>query len=458
MLKFYNSLSKRTEKFVPLKGKTVGIYVCGPTVYGPTHLGHARTWIFFDWLRRYLIFKGFQVKFVQNITDVGHLLGDAEQGEDKIEEEARKRGQTPAEIARFYEKEYFEDLTALNILRPDVNPRAADHVREIIKFIQVLIKKGYAYEVSGNVYFDVSKFSDYGKLSSRDLDHLRKETRVKIDSKKKEQADFILWLKATAEHLQKWPSPWGKGFPGWHIECSVMSAKYLGQPFDIHGSASEHIFPHHENEIAQSRAYAGKPLARFFLHSGMLLIKGRKMSKSSENYLTVQDILKTYDIDTIKLAFMMTFWRKPFNWPAPSAVEGPDTSGTEGQESTLSEATKIRVRLVRAKIAAKDGKSDFSEEFYDALDNDFNTPKALAIILKNLNGLKLKDFEAIEKIFGFSLEEGVKLTKKQEEMLAQRKKARLKGDWQGADKIRKTLEEEGLILEDTPSGPRVLTK
>jgi len=450
MLKLDNSLTKRVEKFIPLKDKRVGIYVCGPTVYGPVHLGHARTWIFFDWLRRYLIYQDYRVKFVQNITDVGHLVGDAERGEDKIEKEAKTQGKTPTEIARSYEREYFEDLAALKILKPDVSPRASEHISEMIDFIKVLLKKGYAYEVSGNVYFAVEKMPSYGQLSGRNLKDLTTGTRVKTDPLKRNQVDFALWLKADPQHLQKWPSPWGlsragsrgEGFPGWHLECSVMSEKYLGQPFDIHGSASEHIFPHHENEIAQSWGFAEKPLARYFLHSGMLLTKGQKMSKSLKNYLTVRDTLKTYDADTIKLAFMMTFWRRPFDWIA----------------STLQEAKKIKVRLVRAKIAAKEAKTDFSKELIAVLDNDFNTPEALTIILKNLSKLTSKDFELITRIFGLSLKETIKLTKKQEELVAQREKARKKGDWQAADKIRKELEKEGIALEDTAFGPRILTK
>ena len=321
MLKVFNSYDKKLEEFKPLKDKKVGMYVCGPTVYSPDHLGHVRTWIFFDWLRRYLELEGYKVKFVQNITDVGHLVGDEDEGEDKIEKQAKAENKTPEEIARTYEAEHFKDLESLNILKPDVAPRATEHIKEMIKFIEELIKKGHAYEKDGNVYFNISTFAGYGKLSGRSVDEEKTGTRIKTDPKKKNPSDFALWLKADPSHLQKWPSPWSEGYPGWHIECSVMSSKYLGQPFDIHGSANEHIFPHHENEIAQSVAYAGIPLAKYWLHAGMLTIDSQKMAKSAGNFVTVKDALRENDADTIKIAFMNNHWRKPFNWEESATIE-----------------------------------------------------------------------------------------------------------------------------------------
>ena len=406
MLKIYNSLTRKIDEFKPLKNNEVGIYVCGPTVYGPTHLGHARTWIFFDWLRRYFLFQNYQVKFVQNITDAGHLIDDAEEGMDKIEQEAKLQGKTPAEIAQFYEAQYFHDLAALNILKPDFSPRATEYIKDIIAFIEVLIQKGHAYEAQGNVYFDVSSFSEYGQLSGRKSDFALQETRVKKDPLKKNQADFALWLKAKENHLQKWPSPWGlsragsrgEGFPGWHIECSVMSEKILGQPFDIHGSASEHIFPHHENEIAQSVAFAHKPLADYFLHAGMLLIDGHKMAKSLKNYLTVEDVLRENEADTIRLAFMQTQWRKPYDWPVHRSL------GEGGSKNATLEAGKLKGKLVRAKLEAKVGESRYEKEIVEAIEDDFNLPKVITLIVNNLNQLTQGDFELIEKIFGLKLE------------------------------------------------------
>lgn len=441
MLKIYNTLSKKAEVFKPVKTGQVGIYVCGPTVYAPSHLGHARTWIFFDWLRRYFLHQGYQVKFVQNITDVGHLVDDAEEGIDKIEKVAQEQSKSPAEIASFYEKSYFDDLKALNILKPDESPKATEYIQDIIDFVLKLIKKGYAYEVKGNVYFNVLKFPKYGQLSGRKVEKATAGTRVGVDQLKKNPQDFALWIRADKSHLQKWPSPWGEGFPGWHIECSVMSEKLLGQPFDIHGSASELIFPHHENEIAQSWGYAKKPLARYFLHSGMLLTSGQKMSKSKGNYITIDEALRTEDADTIKLAFMATFWRKPYNW----------------DKNAISEARKLKERLVRAKMEAQPIKTGFPTELEETLDDNFNLPKALTIILKNLSKLSRRDFDLIEKIFGLKLKEEAKLTRKQEEMIKERDIARQNGDYKKADAIRKTLEKKGIIIEDTLAGTRVLT-
>ncbi len=442
MFKLFNTLTRKEEEFRPIKDKKVGIYVCGPTVYGPDHIGHARTWIFFDWLRRFLLSKKYKVNFVQNITDVGHLLEDAETGEDKIEKEAKEKGKTPKEIANYFEEAYFTDLKKLNILKPDESPRATDHIKEIIDFIIVLIDKGYAYEKDGNVYFEVKKFPAYGKLSNRTVDELLAGARVKKDPLKKNPADFALWLKADESHLQKWPSPWGEGYPGWHIECSVMAAKYLGQPFDIHGSAIEHVFPHHENEIAQSAAFADKPLAKYFLHSGMLLIDGEKMSKSKGNYLTIKDILEKHDPDTVKIAFMVTGWRKPFNW----------------EESAISEANKIREKLVRAKEEAQPIKTGFPTEIENALNNDFSVPQALAVILKNLIKLSRDDFKYIEDVFGLNLRSDFKLTKQQEKMVKDREEARKKGDFEESDRIRKELLKNGVIIEDTLTGTRILPK
>lgn len=441
MLKLYNSLSRKREQFKPLTDDKVGMYVCGPTVYNPSHLGHARTWLFFDWLRRYLIYKGYKVKFVQNITDVGHLVSDAERGEDKIEKQARATGQRPEQIARHYEKEYLEDLAALNILKPDQNPRATVHLGEIIDFIQVLLKKGFAYEKEGNVYFDVSSLLSYGQLSGRKTAQALTGTRVEKDSLKKNQSDFSLWLASEPGHLQKWSSPWGDGFPGWHIECSVMSRKYLGQPFDIHGSASEHIFPHHENELAQSMAFAGKPLARFWLHSGMLTIRGQKMAKSLKNFITIKEALAKADADTIKLAFMGTFWRKPMDW----------------NKNAILEARIIKEKLLRAKMKAQPIKTGFPFKLEKVLDDDFNAPRALTVILENITKLSRHDFEVLEKIFGLKLTAAV-LTLKQENLLREREKARKKGDYRKADQIRKDLAKEGLMLEDLMAETRVLKK
>ena len=448
-MRIYNSLGKKIEEFIPLQDNKVGIYVCGPTVYGPDHLGHARTWIFFDWLRRFFLEKGYQVKYVQNITDVGHLVGDEEEGEDKIEKIAKESHKSPQEIARFYEERYFQDLIALNILKPDFSPRATEYIQDIIEYIEKLIELKHAYEANGSVYFDVGSFSNYGKLTGRNIDEEKEDTRIKPNPEKKNQADFALWKNADKTRLQTWESPWGRGYPGWHIECSVMSERLLGQPFDLHGSASEHIFPHHENEIAQSEAHFGKPLAKYWIHGGMLLVGGQKMSKSKKNYITIEDILAKYEADTVKLAFMTTHWRKPFNWLVPRSPQGG-----VGEENTLKEAEKTRIKLVRAKTEAQPIKTGYPAEIDQALEDDFNVPKALSIILKNISKLSRNDFEYIQKLFGLTLRSEFKLTSKQEALFKERNKAREQGDYQKADQIREKLEKEGIMLEDGPAGTK----
>ncbi|MBM2820494.1 MAG: Cysteine--tRNA ligase, partial [Candidatus Berkelbacteria bacterium] len=370
----------------------------------------------------------------------GHLVGDEEVGEDKIEKEAKEQRKTPQEIAEYWQSQYFQDLKSLDILKPDISPRATEHISEMIDFIKVLIKKGFAYEVLGNVYFEVKKFTGYGQLSGRRTSEEEEGKRVQVDQNKKNPIDFVLWLKADKNHLQKWPSPWGEGYPGWHLECSVMSAKYLGQPFDIHGSANEHIFPHHENEIAQSEAYAGMPLANFWVHSGMLTINGQKMAKSAKNYVTIKDALKEADKDTIKIAFMGTHWKKPFNW----------------SEEALKEARIVKDRLARASMEAQSIKTGIQKELNEALENDFNIPVALSIVLNNLSRLSIDDFEYIKKVFGLKLTLDIAISKQQEEMVKDRNNARDKGDYKEADKLRTELEKEGIILEDTPSGTRII--
>ena len=443
MMKLYNSLTKKVEEFKPLKKKEVGIYVCGPTVYGPVHLGHARTWIFFDWLRRYFKLNKFKVKFVQNITDVGHLVDDADDTtEDKIEKEAKAQGKTPQEIANHWEGEYFHDLETLHILKPDFSPKASVYIKDMIDFIKVLLYKKFAYEVSGNVYFEVEKLQSYGELSGRSIQEEKPGKRVKTDTKKKNPADFALWLKADSKHLQKWPSPWGKGYPGWHLECSVMSAKLLGQPFDIHGGGIDNIFPHHENELAQSKAYLGKPLAKIFLHAGTLLTGGQKMAKSLDNYITVKESLKKNDPDTLKIAMMNNHWRSPFNM----------------EENAIIEAEKVQVSLVRAKADAQPIKTGFPTQINQILEDDFNIPRVLGLILENLSKLSRNDFEYLEELFGLKLEEIVKISNLQKKMVKERSQARERGDYKKADEIRKNLEKEGIILEDTTSGTRVFTQ
>ena len=449
-MRLFNTLGHQKEEFKPLKDKVVNMYVCGPTVYDYDHLGHGRTFIIFDCIRRFLESEGYKVKYLQNITDVGHLTA-TEEGEDKIEKKAKLEKKDPFEIARFFEKEHFADMEALNVLKPDFSPRATDYISDFIKFIEKLIFKKHAYIIDGSVYFDVGNFGDYGKLSGRRVDELIAGARLEPNPKKKNPADFALWRKAAPEHLMQWDSPWGKGFPGWHIECSVMAQKFLGDTLDIHGGAVDLVFPHHENEIAQSEAANGKELARFWLHSGMLSINHQKMAKSLGNFITLKDVLKKYDSDTVRLAFLRTHWRRPFDWPASARA------GRDGQEKALVEAKKMAIRLRRARIEAQDVKTGYKTLIANALSDDFNTPKALSIIFEDLEKLGKSDFDYIEKVFGLTMRQEKILTSEQKKMLGERDIAREKEDFKKADEIRKNLEKQGIIVEDTTEGTRVLT-
>ncbi len=291
MLTFWNTLHRQLEPFSPLKGKTVGLYTCGPTVYNPATIGNLRSYLFEDVLKRTLCFSGFKVKHVMNITDVGHLVGDGDEGEDKIEREAQKAKKSAWEVARDYEARFVADLSRLHILGADEMPRATDHIPEQIALIEQLEKKGFTYRTSDGIYFDTSKFSAYGALSGQKLEDKKSGARVAVNTEKKHPSDFVLWKFSPEDSKREmeWESPWGVGFPGWHIECSAMSRKYLGQPFDIHCGGVDHIAVHHENEIAQSEEAFGKPLARFWLHNEFLLVDGRGMGKSEANACTLDD-------------------------------------------------------------------------------------------------------------------------------------------------------------------------
>ncbi|MCK4283823.1 MAG: cysteine--tRNA ligase, partial [Candidatus Brocadiae bacterium] len=291
MLKVYNSLGRELEEFKPLREGFIGIYVCGPTVYGHSHIGHAKSYVSFDVIVRYLRYRfpHHRVRYVQNITDVGHLTDDADMGEDKVGLRARELGIEPMEVVETFTRSYFEDMDALNVLRPDISPRPSGHIPEQIEIIRNLLDRGHAYEVNGSVYFDVSSWPQYGRLSGRSVDDQIEGTRVESSEEKRHPADFALWKRAEPGHVMRWSSPWGEGFPGWHLECSVMATKYLGETADIHGGGIENMFPHHENEIAQSEAATGKPFVRCWLHNGMVTVEGQKMGKSLGNFITLKD-------------------------------------------------------------------------------------------------------------------------------------------------------------------------
>ena len=379
-LTLYNTLARRKEEFHPLQGKRVGMYVCGPTVYGHSHLGHAKSYVSFDVIVRYLRASGYHVLYVQNITDVGHLTDDADAGDDKIEEQASRDRVHPMQIAEQYTQSYFEDMDALNVLRPDIVPRATGHITEQIAIIRQLIDRGLAYEAGGSVYFDVPKFAGYGKLSGRSVDELVTGHRIEVKSEKKHPADFALWKKAEPGHIMRWPSPWGEGFPGWHIECSAMSMKYLGTSFEIHGGGLENQFPHHECEIAQSEGATGKPFVKYWLHNNMVTVDGRKMGKSLGNFLTLKDAYKRWRPQVVRFFVLQSHYRSTLDF-SNEAVEG----AAKGLEKLLNIMRHVRGALRTAKhtVPAAGGTIDLARHrtaFLQAMDDDVNTPQAIAVL------------------------------------------------------------------------------
>ena len=389
-LRVYNYLSRQEETFEPLHPGFVGMYVCGPTVYGDAHIGHAKAYITFDVVHRYLEYSGYRVRYVQNITDVGHLVGDGDEGEDKIGRQARVERVEPMEIVESYTRNYFRDMDVLNVRRPDISPRASGHVPEQIELAQDLIAKGHAYASNGNVYFSVPSWPTYGKLSRRRVDDLEEGARLEVAGDKRDPRDFAVWRAATPGHLMQWNSPWGKGFPGWHAECTVMARKYLGLPFDIHGGGLENIFPHNESEIAQSEAAYGGAFARYWLLNNMVTIDGTKMGKSQGNSLTVQQALtgehdrlsQPYSPMTVRYFILSSHYRQTTDFTDEALG-----AAARGYERLL--GTVGLVRQMLAKQDSHDGAIDaqFSEtvadvktRFEEAMNSDFNTPQALAAL------------------------------------------------------------------------------
>ena len=478
-MRVFNTMSGQMEEFKPLQDKQVGVYVCGPTVYDWAHLGHARTYIAFDVIVRWLEFKGYSVFYVQNITDVGHLTLDT--AEDKIGKRAKERKVEPMQLVELYMREYFRDLDALGVKRPDISPRATGHLMEMIDAIRSLIEKGYAYEVNGNVFFDVTKLDDYGKLSKIKLDDMLEGSRFEVHPDKRNSRDFALWKRAEPDTVLKWWSPWGIGFPGWHIECAIMGLKYLGKQFDIHGGARDLIFPHHENEIAQSEAVTGmKPFVKYWLHTGFLKINGEKMAKSLGNFITVREALKKYDAEAIRLFVMSTHYR--------SEIDFTDER-LKGAETSLNRFYAALEALEAAKKASVEREPNEEEqvfgenvkklrtEFVDAMDEDFNTPRALAALFemsKEINRFldehkqvsakileqTYDDFSELGKALGLfqqekSREIGGQLADDLVQLLFDlREQLRRKGEYGLSDEIRSRLKELGLVIEDTAEGPK----
>ena len=379
-LLIYNTLTRSKEEFKPIHEGFVGMYVCGPTVYSHSHIGHAKSYISFDVIVRYLRYLGNKVLYIQNITDVGHLTDDADEGEDKIIKQARLDRVHPMQIAETITRSYFDDMDKLGVERPDISPRASGHIIEQIEIIKKLLMNGFAYEVNGSVYYDVQKFKNYGKLSGRVLEESVEGTRVESRSEKRHPADFALWKKAESGHIMRWPSPWGEGFPGWHIECSAMSMKYLGETFDIHGGGMDNQFPHHECEIAQSEAATEKPFVKYWIHNNLVTVNGKKMSKSLGNFITLKDAFKKYDPLVVRFFILQSHYRSTLDF-SDEALQGANT----GYDKLLNTIRNLRDEIKKAESEKRtDGVGlDLSlhkKHFLEAMDDDFNAPLALGVL------------------------------------------------------------------------------
>jgi cysteinyl-tRNA synthetase len=493
-LQLYNSLTRRLEEFKPVKEGRVGIYVCGPTVYGHSHLGHAKSYVSFDILVRYLRYLGYNVTYVQNITDVGHLTDDADQGEDKIAKAAAKVHKHPMALAETYTRSYFEDMDKLNCVRPDISPRASGHIVEQMELVKSLVEKGYAYEANGSVYFDVSKFSGYGKLSGRNVEDMIAGARVEVSQEKKNPADFALWKKAEANHIMQWPSPWGQGFPGWHLECSVMSTKYLGQPFDIHGGGLENQFPHHECEIAQAEAATGKQFVKYWLHNNMVTVDGQKMGKSLNNFITLKQVFtdsaeqkherlsRKYDSLAVRQLVLNSHYRSTLDF-SDEALHAAQSGYDKLTDAVIAVRKQIHhggqvKNATKGPIDNNVAKQlkELKEKFEDAMNDDLNTSIALSVMfeLANLANDQIaknasnETLVALDNTFtklggdvlGIVKEqyqqqgegEAAMLDKLVGVIIEQRNAARQKKDFATADALRKRIEEIGIVLEDKPGG------
>ncbi len=458
-MKLYNTFTKQKEEFQPIVPGEIKMYACGPTVYDLFHIGNARTFMVFDAMRQYFQYRGYKVHFVQNFTDI----------DDKIINKANKEGVTFEAISEKFIKEYYKDADSLGIERADVHPRVTENIPEIIKIIRILQEKGHAYEVDGDVYFDVQSYPDYGKLSKQNLEDLQQGSRVEVDERKKSPLDFVLW-KSSKEGEPSWDSPWGKGRPGWHIECSAMAKKYLGETIDIHGGGGDLVFPHHENEVAQSEAATGKPFANYWLHVGYLNVNNEKMSKSLGNFFTVRDIRKEFDLEVLRFFMLSAHYRNPLNFNKDLLV-----SAKSGLERLYHSKERLEHLLKNVELknlteeeeAMEERFRKYEEGFIEKMDDDFNTADGIAVIfdlVKDLNtniqdstskklvqsGLDL--LRKLTGVLGLLEKKEEVLDEEIEALIEKRQQARKEKNFALADEIRDQLQEMGIELKDTPQG------
>lgn len=460
-MKLYNTLSRSKEEFIPIKPGKAGMYSCGPTVYNYAHIGNMRTYVFMDVLRRTLEAYGYKVKSVMNITDVGHLTSDADEGEDKMARAAQEQKKTPWEIAQYYTDVFFKDLQALNIKRPNLTPKATEHIKEMLDFVQALAARGYGYETDDGIYFDISKFPDYGKLSGNDLEAQLAGARVEVNQQKRHPADFALWKKAPKEHIMQWESPWGMGYPGWHIECSAMSRKYLGDTFDLHTGGVDHIPVHHENEIAQSEALLGHPAVHYWMHGEFMMVDGGKMSKSLGNTYTISDLIsRGYSPLAFRYLCLNAHYRSKLNftWEAMSGAQVSYIRLLEGAYRH-----KNAPRSPQAALLAQDA----WEQFLEAAGDDLNIPKALGVawtlIRSNIKSADIYDaLLKMDGILGLNLaqyepeqQQDEPLPAEIAQLAEERQKARANKDWALSDSLREELRAKGYEAVDSKEGQRI---
>lgn len=461
-VQFYNTLTREKGEFKPLEGNKVHIYSCGPTVYSYAHIGNFRAYVFMDTLRRVLQYNGYELNHVMNITDVGHLESDADEGEDKMEKAARKENKNPYEIAKYYTEIFFRDMERLQIQKPETIAKATEHITEMLEFVQGLVKNEYAYETSRGIYFDISKLDQYPVLSNRNIDEQIAGARVDVDEEKRNPYDFALWIKAPETHIMKWESPWGLSYPGWHIECSAMGRKYLGDEFDIHTGGIDHIPTHHENEIAQSKGLTGKVPAKFWMHVEFLQVDGGKMSKSLGNTYTL-DQLQEKGIEPLayKLFCFTAHYRTKLNFTFDTAL------------STQKALNRLREGFLKHQEGTTDISNEkikeYEDKFLATINDDLNMPAAMGLVWEIIrNQEKSKQYAKLlakfDNVLGLDLTNSkqyleqakkVELPKEIAELLEKRKQARENKDWAMSDQIRDELKEKGYSVKDTKEGMTV---
>ena len=457
-LKLYNTLSRQKEVFKPIDDKAVRIYTCGPTVYYYAHIGNLRSYLFMDNLRRVLKYNDYELQHAMNITDVGHLVSDADEGEDKMMKAARRENKDPYEIAEFYMNRFLEDLEKLNVSRPEIICRATEHIKDMEEYVQKIIENGYAYETKDTIYFDTSKLDKYGVLSNIKIDEQKAGARVEFDDEKRNVTDFALWIKAPENHIMKWDTFWGKCYPGWHIECSAMSRKYLGELFDIHTGGIDHIPIHHENEIAQSKGYSGHIPANWWMHCEFLLVDGGKMSKSLNNIYTLEDLKnKGFSPLDYKMFTFTSHYRNKLNftWESLESAKTALFRLKDGYQKHAEGSEDVDDSVI----------NEYETKFHEAINDDLNMPQAMSVVWDVIkNPIKSKKFAELlrkfDQVLGVKIDEKeeIELPKEIEDIIEERKQARTDKDCNKSDELRDKLFDLGYVVKDTKNGMEVTLK